>query len=145
MSDYLKIFLKFADEIIDGIDEPNGAGIFLLDEQGRVFLGRRAETSSEPGMWCTPGGGVEEGEDAATAAAREAEEEFGIIVSPEELYNPKTFIKDDGFKFTTFIVDGSSDIPIDMREREHDDYGWFSLDELPTPLHPGLEAYLKEI
>lgn len=56
---------------------------------GRYLLGERYD----PGMpdcrwWSTPGGGIDPGEDAATAAARELAEELGIDVDPADLRGP---------------------------------------------------------
>jgi 8-oxo-dGTP pyrophosphatase MutT (NUDIX family) len=42
------------------------------------FVLRRADLRSHPGQVGLPGGGVQAGEDAWTAAAREAEEEIGV-------------------------------------------------------------------
>jgi putative (di)nucleoside polyphosphate hydrolase len=50
-------------------------GIFLLDRAGRVFVGRRADTRGE--AWQLPQGGIDPGEDPATAGLREMREEIG--------------------------------------------------------------------
>lgn len=52
------------------------AGVLVHDERGGVLLLRRVQ----PSQWETPGGKVEEGEDAAAAAVREACEELGAEV-----------------------------------------------------------------
>jgi 8-oxo-dGTP pyrophosphatase MutT (NUDIX family) len=56
------------------------AGV-VLDDNGRVLLGRRADT----GAWALPGGIIEPGEEPADAAVREIFEETGVIAVPEAL------------------------------------------------------------
>jgi 8-oxo-dGTP pyrophosphatase MutT (NUDIX family) len=56
------------------------AGV-VLDDDGRVLLGRRADT----GIWALPGGIIEPGEEPADAAVREIFEETGVIAVPEAL------------------------------------------------------------
>lgn len=55
------------------------AGIVLRDAAGRVFLGRRCALPPDaPHAWQMPQGGIDRGEDAASAAVRELGEETGI-------------------------------------------------------------------
>jgi 8-oxo-dGTP pyrophosphatase MutT (NUDIX family) len=56
------------------------AGV-VLDADGRVLLGRRADT----GYWGLPGGIIDPGEEPADAAVREVYEETGVIAVPEAL------------------------------------------------------------
>ena len=53
----------------------------VLDEQGRVLLGRRADT----GAWTLPGGIIDPAEQPADAAIREIFEETGVVAVPEAL------------------------------------------------------------
>lgn len=52
------------------------AGIMLVNTEGRVFVGQRMDRYSE--AWQMPQGGIDDGEDAQTAALRELQEETGI-------------------------------------------------------------------
>lgn len=61
----------------------NAARVLLLDPASRVLLLRGGDPA-DPGSgtwWITPGGGVEPGEDARSAALREAFEETGHRVA----------------------------------------------------------------
>ena len=51
----------------------------LLDSDGRSFLGNAEDPLDpyKPAWWEIPGGGIDRGEDSATAAARELAEEPG--------------------------------------------------------------------
>ena len=53
----------------------------VLDEHGRVLLGRRSDT----GDWTLPGGIIDPAEQPADAAAREIFEETGVVAIPETL------------------------------------------------------------
>ena len=68
------------------------AGVMLLNRDGRVFVGQRFDTTVE--AWQMPQGGIDDGEDAETAAIRELGEETGvapdkvalIAIAPDELF-----------------------------------------------------------
>ena len=80
-------------DIVDRQDQPTGkqatkqeahdarlihrcVAVFVFDEQGRLYVQVHKKSG---GLWDHSGGGhVDEGEDYATAAYREAEEELGI-------------------------------------------------------------------
>ncbi|MGV9778134.1 NUDIX hydrolase [Streptosporangium sp. NPDC003464] len=57
--------------------------VFARD--GAVLLGRRSGTGYADGLWHLPSGHLEEGESAVAAAAREAREEVGVTVEPDDL------------------------------------------------------------
>lgn len=62
------------------------AKVVVLNPAGQILLLRRSETDPRrPGDWDFPGGGVEAGEDFATAAARELYEEAHIDVPAASL------------------------------------------------------------
>jgi 8-oxo-dGTP pyrophosphatase MutT (NUDIX family) len=67
------------------------ARVLLLDGAGRILLLRFWVDATDPGLghgWCTPGGGVDDGETLAQAAARELREEIGLVVDPVDLGEP---------------------------------------------------------
>ncbi len=53
-----------------------GAGVMLLNSEGKVFVAQRLDSTLE--AWQMPQGGLDEGEDAEAGALRELEEETGI-------------------------------------------------------------------
>jgi ADP-ribose pyrophosphatase YjhB (NUDIX family) len=52
----------------------------LIEDHGKVLLGRRAKGSFAAGKWCLPCGFVEYQEDMLNAAKRETLEETGLII-----------------------------------------------------------------
>ncbi|AUG81351.1 NUDIX hydrolase [Kitasatospora sp. MMS16-BH015] len=59
----------------------SGVGAVVLDGQGRVLLGRRADS----GEWALIGGILDPGEEPADCVVRECFEETGVVVRPERL------------------------------------------------------------
>ncbi len=59
------------------------AGVMLLNREGKVFVGQRLDSTLE--AWQMPQGGIDDGEDALTAAIRELGEEAGIAPHHVEL------------------------------------------------------------
>ena len=59
------------------------AGVMLLNHEGKVFVGQRIDTTVE--AWQMPQGGIDDGEDAETAAIRELGEEIGVTPDKVEL------------------------------------------------------------
>ncbi|MGJ3649932.1 RNA pyrophosphohydrolase [Sphingomonas sp. GlSt437] len=59
------------------------AGLMIINGEGRIFVGRRIDQKVE--AWQLPQGGIDDGEDATTAAWRELTEETGITSDHAEL------------------------------------------------------------
>ncbi len=119
-----------------------GVGGVVLDGDGRVLLGQRADN----GRWAIITGMVDPGEQPAVALRREVEEETGVVVEVEYLLatgvdGPITFPNGDVCTFLTLDfrcrwVSGTARVNDD----ESLDVRWFPLDALPplTPRHLAL-------
>jgi len=59
--------------------------LLVLAHGSRVLLALRAGTGYADGQWNLPSGKLEIGEDARSAVIREAREEIGLTLAPEEL------------------------------------------------------------
>lgn len=153
--------LREAMSSYDSDQDFSAAGILLVRNNGKLgvdeyLLGKRSETIDEGGLWGTPGGGADKGEDSLETALREFEEELGSL--PEDLELEWTSNYED--KFMLYVCrTNDSDWRPDLEDASHgfetDNVAWFTLDELlsgeprpereeghpsPWPLHFGVEA-----
>jgi putative (di)nucleoside polyphosphate hydrolase len=65
-----------ADDVFAHLPYRPCAGVMLVNADGLVFVGQRLDSSSD--AWQMPQGGIDDGEDAQSAAIRELGEEAGI-------------------------------------------------------------------
>lgn len=111
----------------------------VLVEDGRVLLGRRANTSFADGSWHVPAGHLEAGESVLAGMAREAKEELGITIREEDLGMVHTLHHldaDDGAgRLQLFFSPRSYTGKITNREpNKCTALRWWPLDELPEPI-----------
>ena len=110
-----------------------GVAVVLLDDSGRILLGRRS-AGGNVGEWCIPCGYVEWGEDIRDAARREFLEETGIDVEIGDVcavhsnfHNPNSLTV--GVWFYAKIAGGELRASDDL-----DQVAWFPPDAPPEPL-----------
>lgn len=118
------------------------ASAVIIDGDGRILLVKRGK-EPQKGRWSVPGGSVEAGETLAEAAAREALEETGLVVSiGRELWQLTTPTADGRlYEIHDFaaVVTGGELTPGD----DADDVSWVHPDELAgLDLTVGLADYL---
>jgi 8-oxo-dGTP pyrophosphatase MutT (NUDIX family) len=112
-----------------------GCSAAIFDEQGRIFLTRRADN----GQWCLPGGRMESGESVTEACEREVWEETGLHVRVLRLvgvysYPDQLVVYPDGNKahivalhFEAEILSGTPAL-----SNETTDFGYFTIDEIQS-------------
>ena len=114
------------------------AGLLLVEPGGRVLLLKRSESIPLPGLWVTPGGGVEPGETRYQGALRETWEEAGYDASGlavDEHYRTPTTT---GAKFHTFVVPVAQAFE-PVLNWESQDWAWVRPHAaLGMDLHPGV-------
>jgi putative (di)nucleoside polyphosphate hydrolase len=132
----------------------------LINDEGRVFVGRRADRKGAPegvgNWWQMPQGGLDKGEDPEVAARRELLEETGvrsvrfiartrdwlIYDHPSELVGVAWEGRYRGQKqlwFAARFEGPESEIDIGPREgheQEFDAWRWVTLSELPALVVP---------
>lgn len=120
-----------------------GVGVMILKEN-KVLLGKRhtnpQKASSElhgEGSWTMPGGKLHFREELEEAAVREVLEETGIKIKSIELIsvsNDKT--GDSHFVTIGFLCTDFEGEPKIMEPDEITQWGWFALNNLPSPIFP---------
>ena len=143
---------------------PN-VGAVLFNRHGQVFVARRADMPNAEGAaggWQLPQGGIDEGEDPATAVLRELEEEIGtsaaVVIGehpdwltydlPPELLGRTLGGRYRGQRqrwFALRFTGRDDDIRLDMDPHpEFDAWRWAALDELPG-LAVGFKRSIYEV
>lgn len=109
-----------------GERDVNAAGVIVLagvEPDVSVLLLKRADT----GEWCYPGGGIEDGEDAVEAAAREFKEETGVEL-PAQLSRHARRVA-DGVDYETFTCRVAAPFDVALND-EHTESAWVPLGEV---------------
>jgi 8-oxo-dGTP diphosphatase len=100
----------------------------ILNEQGNYLAVKRSAGMNHPLKWEFPGGKMEHGEKPGKAVQRELKEELDVEVIPMRIL--RTTIWEYPDKKVGLIPIICELRLSQIRLREHDNYGWFSLQEL---------------
>jgi ADP-ribose pyrophosphatase YjhB (NUDIX family) len=111
-----------------------GVSAVVLDDEGRVLLGRRADT----GKWSIIGGIPEPGEEPAMTAEREVFEETAVrcvaerVVLVQALPDPVTYPNGDRCQYMDITMRCRA-VGGDARVNDDEslEVGWFPIDSLP--------------
>ncbi|MBQ9061130.1 MAG: NUDIX hydrolase [Firmicutes bacterium] len=79
-----------------------GVRAIVLDDSKRMLLVRQHHDGKD--IWMVPGGGIEEGENAAEAAIREVEEETGLQIAVDGLLWHVEEVSERGQRFVNFFL-----------------------------------------
>lgn len=137
-----------------------GVGLLLVNDGDLVFVGRRIDQTAE--AWQMPQGGIDEGEDARTAAMRELEEEIGtakaeIVAESRDwiYYDLPEDIADKVWKgqyrgqrqkwFLLRFLGQDSDIRLDTQHQEFDAWRWVPLDQVPALIVPFKQVLYRKV
>lgn len=148
------------------IPDPNlyrpNVGLALFSGAGHVFLGRRINGRGAF-QWQMPQGGIDDGEEAATAALRELEEEVGVSAKLVEVMEetedwlhydfpaevkrrmPGAFIGQRQKWFALRFKGSDSDIRLDKHTPEFDAWRWARLSETPGLIVPFKRPIYSEV
>lgn len=122
------------------------ASYLALIKDNKILLLRRFNTGYEDGKYSMVAGHVDEGETFTQCIIREAEEEAGVILKPENLKVAHVMCRNSGLaedneRVDIFFVAGKWDGEIENKEPQKcDDLSWFDLNNVPSNAIP----YIKQ-
>lgn len=115
-----------------------------------VLLARRANTGYADGLLHVPSGHLEDGEDVRNGMIREAREEIGVELAPDDLTAAVVMqhrAPDGGARIGWFFAAryGVGGEPVNREPDKCSELGWYRLDALPDDMvaycRAGLDAY----
>jgi 8-oxo-dGTP diphosphatase len=132
---------------LPGIDFPGvGTGLAILRD-GKLLLYRRTRPP-EAGHWNIVGGKVDHMEHSMAAARREAEEESGLTIGRLDLLTVSEQIFGADRHHWVSVIYRTDDIAGEARVMEPEklpEFGWFDLDDLPSPLSKFADDAVKAL
>ena len=144
---------------LENLPYRKGVGIMLLNQEAKVFIGKRIDNTK---AWQMPQGGVDDKEDIESAAKRELKEETGITSIEIIKKSEKEFIYDlpnellgkiwdgkyKGQKQTWFLIKftgDQSEINIKQKKAEFYDWRWTDPLELPKLIVPFKKKLYEQV
>ncbi|HSX16325.1 MAG TPA: NUDIX domain-containing protein [Candidatus Saccharimonadales bacterium] len=121
----------------------------LFRRDGKLLFVLREHTGFMDGKYSLPAGHVEPGESFSQAAMREAMEEVGLAVRPEDLrqvYTQHRYQSDEDIRMDVFFEAASwTGEPRNMEPERHGDIAWLDAANLPETLMSFQLHALREI
>lgn len=105
----------------------------LFFRENRILLIRRFKTGFRDGEYSVPAGHLDGDETVKAAAAREALEEVGVHIEPQDLFFSSVMHRNEGDERVDFFVHvrAWSGEPVNNEPHKCDDLRWEEVDSLP--------------
>jgi len=121
--------------------------LLILQKDNKVLLLKRsAQASFGPGKYCLIGGKAEDNESMVQAIIREAHEEVGITVLPDQLKFAHVFHRKgptNQLVATCFVSHDWQGELVNSEPTKHDEYVWFNINQLPDDMLPAHKQAIK--
>jgi ADP-ribose pyrophosphatase YjhB (NUDIX family) len=129
------------------IARPYTASYVFLRRGDKIAFLLRTNTDYMRGYWGSVGGKVEKDETYTEAAVREAKEEAGVTVAPENLKHVLTSHRLEGTLWVDvfFMVTEWEGEPVNAEPDTHGELKWLDIHDLPDNVAPVLTNALDAI
>lgn len=119
------------------------SGALICARSTHRFLLLQKASGKHAGRWGLVGGTNHYGETAWQGLNREIAEELGAMPDIKKTLPLERFVSNDSlFKFHTYFCVVESEF-VPLLSDEHVAWGWFDLNNLPKPVHKGLDLSLR--
>lgn len=134
-----------------GIDHIGVCVVFYChDGKGKFLLSKRTKyCRDEHGRWDPGGGGVNFGERLTDALRREIKEEYCTDVLEHEFLGMRDVHRIDERGRKTHWISIDFKVLVDTKRvangdpKKHEEIGWFTLENLPEPIHSQMPDFVK--
>jgi ADP-ribose pyrophosphatase YjhB (NUDIX family) len=118
--------------------------LFFIREN-KILLSRRFKTGFRDGEYSVPAGHLEGDETVKAAAVREALEEVGVSIEPQNLFFSSVMHRNEGDERVDFfvLVRAWSGEPVNKELDKCDDLRWEDVDSLPGNTIPYVRQAIR--
>jgi len=127
---------------------PYVAVYMLFRKDGKLLFVKRANTDWMNGRYGSPAGKVEKDEPSLHAAVREAKEEVGVDVKPEDLKHVLTCNRGgDDMDWIDLVFEASAweGEPFNAEPHMHSEIAWLDEENLPDTVIPNNKFMIDQI